>query len=71
LWYPVGCWIDQHLGWSVRRKQIRTVLRDVFLASAVLIAILAGMVYSRAADRAPQKSDLTKAGDSGNNPTTI
>lgn len=45
LWYPVGCWIDRQVGWSLRRKQIGAVLRDVFLASAVLISVLAVVLF--------------------------
>ena len=45
LWYPVGYWIDRRVGWIPRRKPIRTMLRDAFLASAALIATLSVVVF--------------------------
>ena len=45
LWYPVGSWIDQRLGWSPRRKHFRTRLRDVLLMLAVVSACFAVQVF--------------------------
>ena len=39
-----GGFLDR-LGWSARRKQVRTRSRDVLLASAVVMTCLAGVVF--------------------------
>lgn len=45
LWYLVGCWIDRRIGWSPRKTPIRSRLRDFLLASAVIVAGLAVVVF--------------------------
>lgn len=45
LWYPVGFWFDRRLGWIASNRPIRTFLRDSFLASQVLIAVLAIVIF--------------------------
>jgi hypothetical protein len=45
LWYLVGSWIDRRIGWIPSRKYVRTLSRDVLLASAVVTACLVVVVF--------------------------
>ena len=45
LWYPVGLWLDRRFGLIPLRRPVRSFVRDGLLATQVLVAILAVVVF--------------------------
>ena len=52
LWYPVGRWFDQRLGWVQRRKPKATLIGDILLVLCGLFAVFAVVILLQTMKRA-------------------